>query len=242
MSPIDHTSIATSPTSPTSPRTTPSRPATMAAPPTASASANTSFQSATVATPLGSAAPANTRTRPAPASPAPAGGTTITKSGGVRRVLHAVTATDGSPAQTALRLGLALVMFPHGAQKLFGWFGGFGFEGTMSYMTGAIGAPWVLAFLAIVAESLGPIALALGLFGRVAAFGIANVMIAAVATTHLTHGFFMDWNGTMAGEGFEYHLLVLAITVALILRGSGAGSLDQRIASRLANSGTIARA
>lgn len=154
----------------------------------------------------------------------------------LERLLASVTATDASRAQILLRGGLALVLFPHGAQKALGWFGGFGFEGTMAYLTGPIGAPWILAFLAIVVEFVGPALLVLGLLGRVVAFGIANVMVVAVVTSHLTHGFFMDWGGTMAGEGYEYHLLVIAMAGALLIGGSGALSVDRRIAGRLQRS------
>lgn len=154
----------------------------------------------------------------------------------LERLLASVTATDASRAQILLRAGLALVLFPHGAQKALGWFGGFGFEGTMAYLTGPIGAPWILALLAIVVEFVGPILLVLGLLGRVVAFGVANVMVVAVLTSHVAHGFFMDWGGTMAGEGYEYHLLVIAMAGALMIGGSGGLSLDRRIAGRFERS------
>jgi putative oxidoreductase len=128
-----------------------------------------------------------------------------------------------------LRWTLAVVLFPHGAQKLLGWFGGHGFQGTMGYLTDGIGLPWVIALLVIVIEFFGPLGLALGLLSRPAAFGIASVMVGAVATTHWPHGFFMNWAGNQAGEGFEYHLLVLGIALALMIEGGGAFSLDRRL-------------
>lgn len=136
--------------------------------------------------------------------------------------------TDGiGPA--ILRWTLAVVMFPHGAQKLLGWFGGHGFQGTMGHLTDGAGLPWVVAFLVIVIEFFGPLGLALGLLNRPAAFGIASVMVGAVATTHWPHGFFMNWAGNQAGEGFEYHLLVLGLALALMIEGGGAFSLDRRL-------------
>jgi putative oxidoreductase len=155
------------------------------------------------------------------------------RSTGIRGALAALTATERDWSQAALRVTLGVVMFPHGAQKLLGWFGGYGFEGTMGFLTGAVGLPWILALLVIVAESFGALALVAGLFSRAAAFGIAAVMVGAVATTHLANGFFMNWSGQQAGEGFEYHLLALVIAVAVMIRGGGAASADRAIAARL---------
>jgi len=124
-----------------------------------------------------------------------------------------------------LRITLAVVIFPHGAQKVLGWFGGHGFKGTMKYFTDS-GIPAVFALLAIAAEFLGSLGLAVGLLTRVAAFGIACVMVVAIVTVHWQHGFFMNWYGNQKGEGFEYHLLVLGIAITLITVGAGAWSLD----------------
>lgn len=142
-------------------------------------------------------------------------------------LLARLLATDASATQALLRVSLGLVMFPHGAQKLLGWWGGYGFSGTMGFLTGQAGLPWTLALLVILAESVGALALVAGLLGRVAALGIAAVMAGAIATVHLSHGFFMNWNGNQAGEGFEYHLLALALSLAVMIRGSGAWSLDR---------------
>src|SRR5262245_2871774 len=136
--------------------------------------------------------------------------------------------TDASVIQLLLRLTLAIVIFPHGAQKALGWFGGYGFKGTMGYFKQRF--PTLLAFLAITAEFLGPIGLALGLLTRVAAFGIACVMIVAVFSTHTPHGFFMNWYGNQKGEGFEFHLLAIGIALALILGGGGLWSVDAFLA------------
>ena len=128
-----------------------------------------------------------------------------------------------------LRLTLALVLFPHGAQKLLGWFGGYGWSGTMGFLTGTIGVPSVIAALVIVIEFFAPIALLLGLLTRPAALGVVAVMVGAIATVHAPNGFFMNWSGAQAGEGFEYHLLVLGIAAALIVGGGGRGALDRKL-------------
>jgi putative oxidoreductase len=140
--------------------------------------------------------------------------------------------TEDDRVMLALRLALAVVIFPHGAQKVFGWFGGYGLSGTMGFLTGTTHLPAWLAAVEIVAEFAGPIGLAVGLLGRVAAFFIACVMVGAVGLVHLPNGFFMNWTGQQKGEGFEFHLLVLALTLAVMVRGSGAYSLDRLLARR----------
>lgn len=128
---------------------------------------------------------------------------------------------------------LAVVFFPHGAQKALGWFGGHGLEGTLGFFTGQLGVPLVLALLVIGAEFLGSIGLFFGFLTRVAAFGIASVMTGAIFMVHLPNGFFMNWAGKQAGEGFEFHLLVIAIAVALFITGGGRWSLDSIVDKRL---------
>jgi len=131
-----------------------------------------------------------------------------------------------------LRVTLAVVIFPHGAQKLLGWFGGYGYTGTMGFFTEGLGIPYIFGLLAIIAEFFGGLALLTGFLGRVAAAGIASVMVVAVATTHLANGFFMNWAGNQKGEGFEYHLLVLGISLAVMVWGSGALSVDRTLARK----------
>jgi putative oxidoreductase len=140
-------------------------------------------------------------------------------------------ATDDDMATALLRLVLGVVFFAHGAQKMLGWFGGFGFSGTMGFFTGTMHIPAPFAFLAIAAEFFGGLGLILGFVTRIAAFGIAVNMLVAIATVHSGFGFFMNWNGTQKGEGFEYHLLVLAMTALLMKRGAGAFSIDRAIAT-----------
>jgi len=146
------------------------------------------------------------------------------------KMLHWLLQTDSSLTGLILRVTLAVVMFPHGAQKVFGWFGGHGFKGTMKSFTGS-GIPTVFALLAIAAESLGPLGLAVGLLTRVAAFGIACLMLVAIVTVHWPNGFFMNWEGNQKGEGFEYHLLALAMAISLMIVGAGAWSLDGALVS-----------
>lgn len=147
-----------------------------------------------------------------------------------------IFATDNSIATAILRLVLGIVFFAHGAQKMLGWFGGPGFSTTMNMFTGVMHVPTTLAFLAIAAEFFGGLALIVGFLTRIAALGIATNMIVAIATVHRPFGFFMNWTGAQQGEGFEYHLLVIAMSVFLMMRGAGAYSIDRIIASGAASS------
>ncbi len=139
--------------------------------------------------------------------------------------------TDDNAGTAILRLVLGVVFFAHGAQKLLGWFGGYGFSGTMGFFTGMMHIPAPSAILAIAAEFFGGLALILGFLTRIAAFGIAVNMLVAIGMVHSSFGFFMNWSGTQKGEGFEYHLLVLAMTAFLMIRGAGAFSIDRAIAT-----------
>jgi putative oxidoreductase len=132
-----------------------------------------------------------------------------------------------------LRVLLGLVFFPHGMSKLTTMFGGYGFEGTMGFFTGKLGIPAVFAFLAIMAEGAGWLGLVAGFLTRIAAFGIAANMAVAVYMLHWQNGFFMNWFGNQKGEGYEFHILVIAIAIVLILRGGGRWSVDKVIADGL---------
>jgi putative oxidoreductase len=131
-----------------------------------------------------------------------------------------------------LRLTLAVVIFPHGAQKVLGWFGGPGWSGTMGWFTGTVGLPTALAALVMLIEFLAPLALGLGLLTRLAALGLIAVMIGAVVKVHFAVGFFMNWYGSQKGEGFEYHLLVIGMALALVVGGAGRLSVDRWIFCR----------
>jgi putative oxidoreductase len=125
-----------------------------------------------------------------------------------------------------LRLSVGAIMLPHGTQKLFGWFGGYGFSGTMGFLTQTMRLPWLMGLLVILIESVGSLFLLVGLFTRLSAMGLIAVMLGAVLTSHVQHGFFMNWDGDRQGEGYEFHLLVIGMAVALLISGSGALSLD----------------
>lgn len=144
-------------------------------------------------------------------------------------MIRKLYATDDSTATTILRLVLGVLFFAHGAQKMLGWFGGYGFSGTMGFFTQTMHIPAPLAFLAISAEFFGGIGLIFGFLTRIAAFGIGVNMLVAIAMVHHNFGFFMNWTGAQKGEGFEFHLLVLAIVTYLIVRGAGAFSVDRAL-------------
>ncbi len=146
-------------------------------------------------------------------------------------MFHKILRTNDDPMLAVLRVVLGIVFFAHGAQKALGWFGGYGFGATMNMFTGNLHIPAIFAFLAICAEFLGGLGLIIGLLGRVAAFGIAVNMIVAVTMLHLPNGLFMNWTGAQRGEGIEFHLLVLAICLTLMVHGSGAWSLDRILSS-----------
>ena len=140
--------------------------------------------------------------------------------------------TDKDISSLVLRVLPGIVFFPHGAQKVFGWFGGFGFSGTMGFFTGKMGIPAIFAFLAIMAEFLGPLGLLSGFLTRIAAFGIACNMTVAIFMVHLPNGFFMNWFGNQKGEGYEYHILAVAIAIALMIKGGGKLSVDELISEK----------
>ncbi|MBI4842760.1 MAG: DoxX family protein [Nitrospirae bacterium] len=131
-----------------------------------------------------------------------------------------------------MRVILGAVMLPHGAQKLIGIFGGPGYYGTIALFTGKLGIHRNLAILVIAAESLGSLLLLLGFFTRLAAFGIFCVMTGAIYIVHLEYGFFMNWAGNQKGEGFEYHLLAIAVALGLMIGGGGKWSLDSLMGGR----------
>ena len=143
--------------------------------------------------------------------------------------MRKIFGTADSWSLLILRLAVGIVIFPHGAQKLFGWFGGNGFVGTLGFFTNKMHIPTFFALLAILAEGLGSMGLIVGLLTRVAAFGVLCNMIVAVAMVHWPHGFFMNWMGKQKGEGFEYHLLVIGICLALMISGGGKWSVDRGI-------------
>lgn len=137
--------------------------------------------------------------------------------------------TDNDYGILILRLTLGIVFFPHGAQKALGWFGGYGLSGTIASFTQEMGLPLAVAVLVIAAEFLGSLGLIVGALTRVAALGIACVMVGAIVLVHYPNGFFMNWYGNKAGEGFEFHLLAVGMALALMIRGGGAWSIDRQL-------------
>jgi putative oxidoreductase len=147
-------------------------------------------------------------------------------------MIRKLFATDGSLSGTILRVALGAAMFPHGAQKLLGLFGGNGFSASLKWFELNMHIPFIFALAAILAESVGAVALIAGFFTRIAALAIAVEMSVAVALIHWKVGFFMNWSGTQKGEGFEYHLLAVAVALALVIKGGGLWSVDRAMAGK----------
>ena len=146
-------------------------------------------------------------------------------------MLHKLFSTTNDFTLTLVRLVLGVTFFAHGAQKMLGWFGGYGFHGTMGFFTQQLGIPAPLAFLAICAEFFGGLGLLVGLLSRVAALGVITNMLVAIAKVHHANGFFMNWTGQQKGEGFEFHILAITLAIVVLIKGSGAVSIDRAIAS-----------
>jgi putative oxidoreductase len=137
--------------------------------------------------------------------------------------------TNDNAAIAVARVLLGAVLFPHGAQKLLGWFGGYGFTGTMGFLTGAAHLPYIIALLVIIIEFFGSLMLIIGFATRYVALSVIILFIGIILTDSLQNGFFMNWGGNQHGEGFEYHILVLAIALALLINGAGKWSADKAI-------------
>jgi putative oxidoreductase len=121
------------------------------------------------------------------------------------------------------------VLFAHGARSLLGWFGGYGFTGTMQYLTTVAGLPWLIGLLVIGLQFFGALLLLTGLGTRLVAIATFFLFVGMIVTSHLDYGFFMNWSGKQGGEGFEYHLLVLGMCAALAVLGGGACSVDRQL-------------
>ena len=147
----------------------------------------------------------------------------------INRILN----TEDNWGVLIARLTLGIVLFPHGAQKMLGWFGGYGFTGTMDAFTNQMGLPWLVAFSVIFIEFFGSIFLILGLVSRLWSLAITGLFIGIIFTTHLEHGFFMNWFGNQTGEGYEYALLIIGIAMAVLINGSGKYAIDAQLIKRL---------
>ena len=150
----------------------------------------------------------------------------------MRNLIERLLKTDSDTGVLIARVTLAMVFIPHGAQKLLGLFGGQGFTGTMNMFT-STGLPAIAAFLVIMAESLGALALLFGFVGRFMAMGIFMVMNGALFMVHLQYGFFMNWMGNQKGEGYEFHLLAIGLALVVMVKGSGKLSIDRFITEKL---------
>ena len=141
--------------------------------------------------------------------------------------------TESNWGALVARLALGIVLFPHGAQKMLGWFGGYGFTATIDAFTDQMDLPWLVAFAVICIEFFGSIFIVLGLASRLWSLAIGGLFIGIIFTTHLEHGFFMNWYGNQAGEGYEYALLMVGIALAVLINGSGKYALDTQLVKRL---------
>lgn len=137
--------------------------------------------------------------------------------------------TSGDWTGLILRLTAGGMMLPHGLQKAFGLFGGFGYKASMSYFTDTMKLPWLISFAVIFLELVGSAGLIAGVFSRIWALGLIAVMAGAIVTTNVKNGLFMNWYGDQAGEGYEYHLLFIGICVAILISGSGRFSVDESL-------------
>lgn len=141
-------------------------------------------------------------------------------------ILKKIMKTESSYAPLIARLALGITIFPHGAQKLLGWYGGYGFNGTMDFFTSQ-GIPYLIALLPIIAEFFGALGLITGVLTRVAAFGVGATMLVASLMMHVQHGFFMNWFGNQKGEGVEFFILAIGLSVSLMITGAGNLSGDK---------------
>lgn len=147
--------------------------------------------------------------------------------------ISTIIRTSGHLAGPIVRFTLAIVILPHGLQFLFGWFGGPGFSGAMDYLTHTKGLPYIAGVLVILLQVVGPLSFLAGFAGRLFALATGIIFFGMILTSHLDHGFFMNWSGAQGGEGFEYHILVIGLCLALLISGSGRASADRWITEKI---------
>lgn len=145
----------------------------------------------------------------------------------IKKMKNKIFYTSNNWTGLTTRLTMGLILFPHGAQKMLGLFGGYGFGGTMSYFTDTLHFPWIIGFLVIMIEFFGSLALIAGFCTRIWAALTIILMIGIIITTHLDNGFFMNWSGNQKGEGFEYHLLMIGLSITALMSGGGKYSVDK---------------
>lgn len=145
-------------------------------------------------------------------------------------MLQKLFKTNNDYTGLLLRFAIGIVLFPHGAQKLLGWYGGYGYTGTMQFFTETVGLPWIIGLLVIVIEFFGSLLVLMGLGSRLAAVMIFFLSVGIIFTSHIQYGFFINWSGNQKGEGYEYFLLLIGLCLALLVNGSGKLSLDKLLA------------
>lgn len=145
------------------------------------------------------------------------------------KTLQSLFTTNNAYGPMLTRIALGIVLLAHGLQITMGWFGGSGFTNMMIYLTSTVGLPLIVALMVVLLQSFGALLLIAGIFTRVIAFGVAVMFIGMIVTSHLDHGFFMNWFGNQSGEGYEYHILIIALCVGLITEGAGRFSLDRHL-------------
>jgi putative oxidoreductase len=144
-------------------------------------------------------------------------------------MIESLTGTHADWVVGIARILLGIIFFGHGAQKMLGWYGGPGLANSMRTFTEHLHLPSTLAFLVIAGELFGGIGLIVGLFSRIAALVIALTMVGAIATVHFRFGLFLNWFGNQKGHGIEYHLLVIALALVVVVKGAGAFSVDRLV-------------
>jgi len=144
-------------------------------------------------------------------------------------MIESLTGTHADWVVGIARIVLGIIFFGHGAQKILGWYGGPGLASSMRTFTEHLHLPSTLAFLVIAGEFFGGIGLIVGLFSRIAALVIALTMVGAIATVHFRFGLFLNWFGSQEGHGIEYHLLAIALSLVVVVKGAGAFSLDRLV-------------
>jgi putative oxidoreductase len=145
--------------------------------------------------------------------------------------MDVVFGTYPSWSHLVVRLGLGMIFFAHGAQKVLGWFGGHGLRGTISYFKQGLGIPPAATVIAASIEFLGGLCLIVGFLARPAALGLVVVMLVAIGTVHIKNGFFINWTMTPGqGHGYEFNLALIAMALAILIGGAGVASVDRLLA------------
>jgi putative oxidoreductase len=147
----------------------------------------------------------------------------------INKMKNTILKTNNDWTGVILRLTIGVILFPHGAQKMLGIFGGFGFSGTMGFFTETMHLPWLMGFLVIVIEFIGALSLIAGFASRIWAVLIIILFLGIIFSSHLENGFFMNWFGNQKGEGYEFHLLIIGLSIATLINGSGKFSVDEKL-------------